>query len=82
MRELQVIQKRKSQMDKLCDAAATGDGNSDMPLVEVLSASINQRLIEYQCFQDYHQQLDNLLSQLSSVPVHGTQCVSCSNPKC
>ena len=82
MRELEVIKKRKDQMYKLCDAAATGDGNSGMPSAEVLSANVNQRLREYQYFQRYRQELDNLLSHLSSVQVHGTQCVPCSNPKC
>ena len=75
--ELEEIQTRKGQMDKLCSAAATDDGHKDMPSISVLNANVNQRLKEFQYFQVYHQQLGNLISYLSSIQVQGKQFVFC-----
>ena len=62
MSELQIIQDRKKQMDKLRDAAA--GKNSTLPSVQELTASITQRLKEYQHFQTYCEELRNIISVL------------------
>ena len=62
MSELQIIQDRKKQMDKLCDAAV--GKSSTLPSVQELSASITQRLKEYQHFQTYCKELRNIISVL------------------
>ena len=79
MRELEDIKRRRVQMYKLCDAVATDDETGAVLSSEFLSANIDQRLKEYQHFQEYHQQLHNLMSQLSSVPVQGTDCAYNNN---
>ena len=62
MSELQIIQVRKKQMDKLCDAAA--GKHSTLPSAQDLTARIAQRLKEYQHFQTYCEELRNIISVL------------------
>ena len=70
VRELQEIQKRANQMNKLCVAAAINDWKMEMDIA-YLNACVEQRLKEYEHFKVYHQQLHHLMLHLSSVPVQG-----------
>ena len=72
MKELQDIKDKRNQMDKLCVAFFSGKGGDDLQSIEVLGNCINQRLREYEYFQEYCLQLKHLILHLSSVPLQGT----------
>lgn len=73
IRELQNVKEKRTQMGKLCVAAASEHDKSDVSMasIEVLNASIDQRMKEYQCFKGYRQHLSYLISHLSSVRLQG-----------
>ena len=71
VRELEEIQKRAPQLNKLCIAAGFNVGKMETDIA-FINASVEQRLKEYEHFKVYHQQLHHLMSHLSSVPVQGT----------
>ena len=70
---LREITDKRNQMEKLCVAAASGsgEGDDDMPSAKVLNDCIKQRLKEYQYFENYCQQLNNLILQLHPVTLQG-----------
>lgn len=65
--ELKQIKATKKQMDKLCDAATQGRRNTSMPSAKDLNTSISQRLTQYEHFQTYCEQMNNIILHLSSV---------------
>ena len=78
MRDLRLLCDKKGQMHKLC-LAATVDGESQprMPLADAVITSLKQRSKEYEQFEEYQRQLNNILSYFTSVRLEGTfECVT------
>ena len=75
IRDLHELNSKKSEMMKLCSAAAVdGKQQSEMLSADNVICNLEQRLREYGYFQVYLQQLKQLLSFLNSVRLQGKLC--------
>ena len=75
IRDLHKLHSRKGQMMKLCSATLVdGKRQSEMPSAGKVISNLEQRLREYDYFQVYLQQLNQLLSLLNSVRLQGKLC--------
>ena len=72
MHDLRLLDKRKGQMHKLC-LATTVDGKpqSGMPSADVVITNLERRLKEYEQFEEYQRQLNNILFYFTSVRLEG-----------
>ena len=72
MHDLRLLCDKKGQMHKLC-LAATVDGKPQygIPSADAVIFSLNQRLKEYEQFEEYRKQLKNILPYFTSVRLQG-----------
>ena len=70
--QLEKISKRKQHFSNLCDAVL-GSTQESMNIV-TLSSALDQRLAEYQAFDDYQQQLRTVCLNIS-IPVQGNMLI-------
>ena len=72
MQDLSLLNRKKAQMSKLCSAATVDvQDQSGMPSADTVIANLELRLKEYEQFEEYRNQLNNLLSYLTSVRIQG-----------
>ena len=72
MQDLSLLNKKRAQMSKLCSAATVDvQEQSGMPSADTVIANLELRLKEYEQFEQYRNQLTNLLSFLGSVRLQG-----------
>ena len=78
MHDLGLLCDKKGQMHKLCLAATVdGEPQSGMPSADTVISSLKQRSKEYEQFEEYQRQLNNILSYFTSVRLEGTfECVT------
>ena len=70
--ELRHLKSKKAQMSKLCsEATVDGKAQFDLPSGSTVAAELEQRLKEYEQFEEYRQNLSYLMSQLNSVRLQG-----------
>ena len=75
IRDLHELNSKKSEMMKLCSAAAVDEKqHSEMLSADNVISNLEQRLREYGYFQVYLQQLKQQLSFLNSVRLQGKLC--------
>ena len=72
MHDLKLLNSKIGQTHKLC-SATTVDGKEqpEMPSADAVITSLEQRLEEYEQFEEYRKQLSNMLSYLTSVGLQG-----------
>ena len=70
--ELRHLKSKKAQMNKLCsEATVDGKAQFDLPSASTVAAELEQRLKEYEQFEEYRQHLSYLMSQLNSMRLQG-----------
>ena len=70
--ELRYLKSKKAQMNKLCsEATVDGKVQFNLPSGSTVVAQLEQRLKEYEQFEEYRQHLSYLMSQLNSVRLQG-----------
>ena len=77
MRDLRLLCDKKGQMHKLC-LAVTVDGKPQYGIqADAVITSLKQRSKEYEQFEEYQRQLNNILSYFTSVRLEGTfECLT------
>ena len=72
IQELQHLNSKKAQMSKLCsEATVDGKAQFDLPSASTIVTKLEQRLREYEHFEEYRQHLSYLISHLKSVRLQG-----------
>ena len=79
VKELREVEKRRSQLQKVCAAAVSGRKKAvNMPSVKDIDDCVNQRLKEFEKFCLYREELSNVLYFLSCVKLQGSKCIAIS----
>ena len=78
MIELGEVAKRRSQLQKVCAAVSGHEEAVNMPSVKDLDACVNQRLMEFEKFRLYREELSNILLFLSRVKLQGNNVTAIS----
>ena len=76
MMELEEVEKRRAQFQKVCAAVSGHEEAVNMPSVKDLNACVNQRLKEFETFCLYRKELSNVLHFLSGVKLQGNKCTA------
>lgn len=70
MEELRAIQKREGQMKKLCDDTSVYEEHQSLTSGNLVRL-LRMRLNEYEYFKQYREQLNHILSHLTSLQLQG-----------
>ena len=76
MMELREVEKRRTQLQKVCVAVSGHEEAVNMPSIKDLDACVIQRLKEFEKFCSYREELSNVLLFLSCVKLQGNKMYS------